>query len=156
MDANKKVLVGLGIGCGLLFVLLLMCGGGAVVLWMVAGRYEYNTNVTKENFDKLQTDMSLAQVEAILGPGREAGPDDIPDLPYSGPPGGGGDIRTTFQERARQGRVLRWKNGQTDGVLLVSFTAPPRENGRSESILYAVIRSNGLEAHWKGKGFGGN
>lgn len=152
---NKMLWIGLGIGCSVLFLAVLGCGGVALLLWYV-GKSELNANVTKENFDnKLQVGMTLAQVEAVLGTGKQAAADDFPDLPEHGPPAPGVNVQT-LRQQAGQGRVYRWRNAQTNSVLFAAFSGPPSQGGRAEVFLFAVIKNNGFEAHMKGKNFGRN
>jgi hypothetical protein len=150
---NMALLIGLGIGCGALFLLLLTCGIGAGVIWYL-GRSELNSNVTQANYDKLQPGMTLAQVEAILGPGKAAGSDDVPDLPNGGPmvPSDGGTQE--LRQNANQGRVYRWKNSQTNSVLFASFSGRPSQDSQAETFLFAIVRDKSFEACMKGKNFG--
>ncbi|HTU21004.1 MAG TPA: outer membrane protein assembly factor BamE [Gemmataceae bacterium] len=63
------LLIGLGIG---VFVLLLGClGGGGVLLWLYG---PFGNKVTQENYNKINTGMTEAEVKAILGEPTESRP----------------------------------------------------------------------------------
>src|SRR4029077_14090488 len=81
MEQNKpsrnKLYLGLGIGAAVLLLLSCCClGGGGALLYFGAGPGSYyfgdekNTKVTKANYDALQGGMTLAEIEAKLGPGK--------------------------------------------------------------------------------------
>src|SRR5262249_23518957 len=79
-EAAKKSRKGLYIGVGVAAALLLMCccgGGGSWGGYNSFFRGEKNEKVTKDNFDKLKLDMTLDEIEKVLGPGKPTTLDDV-------------------------------------------------------------------------------
>src|SRR2546423_1804662 len=76
-----------------------------------------NDKVTNANYHRLQQNMTLAEVEAVLGGGKTASPGDVTDLFQSEYQGFGGreqmlaQVQTAFTQAATTGGLYRWKNG---------------------------------------------
>jgi hypothetical protein len=135
---------GLYIGLAVAAVLLLSCcclgsvgGIGAYYFVYLAG--ESNPKVTKENFDKLKVDMTLNQIEELLGPGKPTTVDDV-------------KAAFKFKTKAEQDKIMeehalmigrgadyRWKNG--DETIFVIFKSPAKENGKAGYLVYVKSTS---------------
>ncbi|QEL13992.1 hypothetical protein [Limnoglobus roseus] len=88
------------------------------------------TKVTAENFKLLRTGFTLAQVEAVLGPGRPATRADLAAIfgdhaPAFPKPD---DIRTPWENGVFFGAAYAWADGTN--IILVQFLGAPTQGGR--------------------------
>jgi predicted Zn finger-like uncharacterized protein len=84
-----------------------------------------NPKVTEDNYHRIETGMTLAAVEKILGSGREASVKDVKEIFDSSPDPDA--PQATFEEGASKGSTYRWKNKKT--YILVVFDGPPKSGG---------------------------
>jgi predicted Zn finger-like uncharacterized protein len=130
--SRKGLWIGLGIGCSAL--LLLCCGGTALVGFFMMP--ETNPKVTPENFAQLKEGMTLTQVEAILGPGKEATLMDV-NLAYATqPPDKLKAAQDDYGKAIGKGAVYRWKNGPA--TIFVVFNGPPKSGGKAQVLAYSA------------------
>jgi predicted Zn finger-like uncharacterized protein len=101
------------VGGGGIFLFLCCGGGGVVGFFLMRGTDLFGNRVTKENFDKIKTGMTEAEVKAILGePTESAGtPDQFSNLP--------GMPRMPRMPGGMQMNVMVWEQG--NNVIAVYF-----------------------------------
>ncbi|MFL5339243.1 MAG: hypothetical protein ACJ8F7_03670 [Gemmataceae bacterium] len=152
--SNKGLYIGLGIG-GVLLLSLCCCGGGFGLYY--GGVFEGlagNANVTNANYHRLQPNMTMAQVEAILGSGTAASAGDVADLFQTEFHGFAGReemlarVQAAFQKGAAAGSLYRWKNGGE--VIFVLFSAPPKSGGKAQYFYYRKTEGNASSSESNG------
>lgn len=120
----------LGITAGAVVVL------GLAVVLLRGGLGPSNPNVKPENLHKLQSGFTVAQIEAILGPGRPAVAADI--YAVFGPENEHfpreNELRRPWQMNIPRGFVRAWENGSY--VALVVFNQSPEQGGRELGKAY--------------------
>jgi predicted Zn finger-like uncharacterized protein len=101
------------VGGGGLFLFLCCGGGGIAGFFLLGGTDRFVNKVTKENFDKIKTGMTEAQVKEILGePTETAGtPDQLPDIP--------GMPKMPRMPGGMRVNIMVWKKG--DNTITVNF-----------------------------------
>jgi hypothetical protein len=125
-EAAKKSRKGLYIGLGVAGALLLLCccGGGIALTWYFwPSGTETNDKVTEANLQKLDRSMSIAEVEKLLGTGKQATGADV-RAAYKGKDKEADEQIGEYGKKLREGNVYYWKNG--DITLFVTFTTPPK------------------------------
>jgi len=119
---NTALIIGLVAGV----VLLGGCccvGGGVAIYYATLGS---NAKVNEQNFKQLKTNMTLSEVEALIGSGSQASLSDVNDFFANEMDA---RIRNAFERGAPAGQVYRWRNG--DVRILVLFNNPPKSGGRA-------------------------
>jgi predicted Zn finger-like uncharacterized protein len=104
---RKGLFIGLLVGGGVVLA------GGVVLLILLLGGSRDNPNVTEENFDKIGRQMSIADVEKILGKGDKVSFSEVAKALHereSPPPVAGGKEEAT---------TYKWKNKGETILLLV-------------------------------------
>jgi hypothetical protein len=145
--SKKGLLIGLiAGGVGLLAVCCCGVGIGGYFVWPVLS--DSNPKVTKENFARLQGNMSLGDVENILGPGRPATSDDVSTAHKWLRGAELQDRVNRWKGSIDKGAVYRWKNGNT--MILIAFGGPPKEGGKAKVLFYSNVLSNGHQDETKG------
>ncbi len=141
----------LGIAGGVCLLLLIGCGVGAYALVHgmrggLAGLVD-NPNVTKANYDRIDTGMPLHAVEAIVGPGAVCSDEEARDIILTsgaGMPGMAQDQQIASRPAAfGLTGWYRWKNGPT--TMLVAVDAA---NTVRVAALYTVTK-NSSSRNWK-------
>jgi hypothetical protein len=91
-----------------------------------------NSKLTKANFDKITTGMTVAEVEAILGPGEQDGGDlaIAEGSGVAGAVGVGGDLQSMGQPRSQQ-KTYKWGNDKR--WIKVSFLQGKVANNNAKS-----------------------
>jgi hypothetical protein len=98
---NQMIMRGLMMVCAVFALFAVGCG----------------SNVTKANYDKVKTGMSLAEVEKILGAGEEQASSsvEVPGQNISIPGGGS----ASFAGMSSSGSIYLWKSG--DKMITITF-----------------------------------
>jgi predicted Zn finger-like uncharacterized protein len=114
---STRLYVILGIVGVVIFVI-----GGIVLIVRHSTTPRDNANVNGDNYEKIEAGMTMADIEKIFGPGREASVSEVNELiPLSSE---ADEPRVAFDEGAPKGFVYRWKNGKTN--ILILFDGPPK------------------------------
>jgi predicted Zn finger-like uncharacterized protein len=124
--------------------LLLLCGG--VAAWLVWAKFSDSPNVTVGNFERVQPNVPLADVEAFFGRGREWSAADVTALlnnPHLRL--GNNRVKTVAGNPQQFGiaRWYRWTNGPT--TMFVGLDAA----GRVRAAGLVTITSNRTESYFK-------
>jgi DNA-directed RNA polymerase subunit RPC12/RpoP len=140
-NSNQGVIVGLSIG-GVALLSLCCCGGGLGMYYggmfgNSAGAVFGNARVTYENYNRLKQDMTIAEVEAILGSGKPATAGEVQDMIKSDPSamGFGRDValesmQLAYEQAVPKGALYRWKSG--GDFIFVLFSASPAAGGKTK------------------------
>ncbi len=139
--SKTGLIIGIVVGVGLLAGCC--CVGGGVGVYYL-GR-NANPKVTEENFKQLKTNMTLAEVEALIGSGSQASLSDVNDFFAAEMDA---RIRTAFERGAGPGHVYRWRNG--DVRVMVLFNGPPRSGGRA--LYFEFLEKSGNNRRSLGMG----
>jgi hypothetical protein len=134
-------------GGAALLVVLLVCGGLAFVVWRYS-KPETNANVTQANYERIQTGMTLAQVEAILGPGKEPRPHEFDKL-LENEEEKHQDMLDAMENAYDDDLLYRWRNGDT-GVWII-FTQPPKSGGKVQYLAFVTQNGAKMQVVSKGK-----
>lgn len=102
-------------------LLLVCCGGGGVGVWYLAKKGKefaetHNPNATYDGYKQIKLNMTRAQVEAVLGPGKPVTADDLPQYFTNA---AAGFKPADWQPLAEKGRAFVWRN--RDDFLLAGF-----------------------------------
>jgi len=128
---------GLYIGLGVAGALLLMCccgGGGSWGVYYSFFRAEKNENVTKDNFDKLKLDMTLDEIEKVLGPGKPTTLDDVKAAYKNEKQDKLDHVNAEHAVMIDRKADYRWQNGDT--FIFAIFSGPAKENGKAAYLAY--------------------
>jgi predicted Zn finger-like uncharacterized protein len=132
--SNTALIIGLVVGV----VLLGGCcciGGGVGIYYGTVGS---NAKVNEQNFKQLKTNMTLSEVEALIGSGSQASLSDVNDFFANEMDA---RIRNAFERGAPGGQVYRWRNG--DVRIMILFNNPPKSGGRALYFEYVEKSANG-------------
>jgi hypothetical protein len=146
-DTPKKSKKGLYIGLGIGAVLLLSCcclgGGGGIGGYFMFFNVEKNEKVTKANFDKLKKDMTLADIEKVLGPARATTTDDVKTA-YKGKGSVEMENSAAHSMAAVLGTDYCWRNG--DDFIFATFNSSPKTdpNAKAVSIEFTTSGQTGV------------
>jgi predicted Zn finger-like uncharacterized protein len=141
--SKKGLLIGLSLG-GAGLLALCCCAGvvGALVRYPSLGGIDprvsdNNPTVTKENFGRLQPGMTLADIEAILGPGRAATQDDVRAAYKGNLMGNAESMNAQWANAISRGTAYCWKNGPR--TILIGFGSSPRQGGKVKALFYSEV-----------------
>jgi hypothetical protein len=135
---TKKSKTGLIIGIVLGVALLTGCccvGGGVAIYYTTLNS---NAKVNEQNFKQLKTNMTLSEVEALIGSGSQASLSDVNEFFANEMDA---RIRSAFERGAPGGQVYRWRNG--DVRVMVLFNNPPKSGGRAMYFEFLEKSANG-------------
>jgi predicted Zn finger-like uncharacterized protein len=118
-------------GVGLLALCCCGVGIGGYFVWPMLSNS--NPKVTKDNYSKLRDGMTMTDVEAILGSGRLATPNDVRSA-FSANPLNETAVGQWTAAISHRGGVYCWKNGGK--TILLSFDNPPKQGGKVHALLY--------------------
>jgi hypothetical protein len=135
--SKKGLYIGLGIGCGALLGFC-CCGGGIATFLLLP---ETNDKVTHANFKRLKEGMTRAQVEEVLGPGKEATRGDVEKIYKEYPPQDFKYEMDNWGPRIDQKYVYRWQNGSD--MIFVAYDKPPSQNGKTQKIVWVTSSKAG-------------
>ncbi len=95
-----------------------------------------NSNVTQANAQRVQSGMTLGEVEMILGKGRAATDQDFLDAQTEMKDRAFTESMAAWEAKVRAGEVLAWTNGKSR--LMVAFGHKPEDGGKVVGVV-AVI-----------------
>ena len=160
--SRKKLLFRPWVACAVLLLLLSCCClggvGGGVALYFGVGPGAYYLSGREELPGHegelrlaLQSGMTLAEIEAKLGPGKPTSMAEVKAV-YRACPGGKTswvDV-TGIHEHARfdRGANYRWRNG--DDFIIVLFDKPAKEGGKAGANHLAQTAAKPLVQQQKG------
>lgn len=101
-----------------------------------------NSNVTQANAQRIQSGMTLGEVEAILGKGRPATEQDFLDAQNEMKDRAFTESMLPWVSKLRAGEVLAWTNGKSR--LVVGFSRPPADGGTVVGVVAVIV--DGLSA----------
>ncbi len=137
---------------GILGGVLLFCGGGGALVYVMAiapkldvaqraardnKAAEVDAKVSQTKLNQLRAGMTKAEVEAVLGPGRPAEHADV--FFATGAFDNQREIELRWQPAREQGRVHVWDE-YTDRIL-VAFSKDPNAGGTAVGILGSIDRT---------------
>ncbi|MEO2088910.1 MAG: hypothetical protein ABGY75_05355 [Gemmataceae bacterium] len=132
------VVVGVSVAVYSLLIKPLMHSGTAAAGVVVKN----NSNVTQANAQRIQSGMTLAQVEQILGKGRPATEQDFLDAQNEVKDRAFTESMFPWVSKLRAGEVLAWTNGKSR--LMVGFSRPPADGGTVDGVVAVIV--DGLSA----------
>ena len=133
-------------GGAVLLVIVVACGGGGYYIWK-KNKPETNPDVTQANFDKIQTGMTLSQVESILGKGKEPAPLEFDKL-LDNDEEKHQNLLDAMENAYDDECLYRLRNGNS-GIWII-FTQPPKSGGKVHYV--AFVTQNGQKMHVVSKG----
>lgn len=132
------VLVG---GCaGMYFALLKPALDQAGKGLGLGGGDRANPNVTEANAYKMQSGMTLAEVVAVMGPGRAATEQDFVDAQVAMNDRAFTESMAVWEPKLRAGEVQAWANGKSR--FLVGFDRPPAQGGTVVGLVAVIVSGN--------------
>jgi hypothetical protein len=134
-------------GGAVLLVIVVACGGGAFYIWK-KNKPETNPNVSQANFEKLQTGMTISQVEAILGKGKEPLPREFDKL-LENEEEKHQDMLDAFENAYDDECLIRWRNG--DAGIWIIFTQNPKSGGKIQYAAFVTQNGAKMQVVSKGK-----
>jgi hypothetical protein len=103
---------------------------------------ETNDKITQENVDKIKKEMTLAEVEAILGKGKPATIADVRDACSGLHSSSVEDRIKRWTPKCDQNAAFRWQNGRER--VLIAFTTPPAQGGKVQALLTRLVEGGNL------------
>lgn len=126
-----------GVAVGAVLYFQQMGGGGKPGGGMVEG---VNPNLTQANAMKVQSGMTLAEVEAVLGRGRPAKEQDFLDAQNEMKDRDFTESMIFWVPKLNAGQVRTWTNGRSR--FMVGFSKPPEQGGTVDGAVLVVVNGN--------------
>ncbi len=132
-EKAKQFRMWLFIGIGVLVVIGII--GAALLIRRGVSKMQDDSRVNGENYGLVEVGgQTLAEVEKILGSGREASSSEVKEILEAGDPPDAPDV---FTNGATNRTAYLWRNGKTR-ILLV-FNLPPLKGGRTMAARFVIL-----------------